>query len=439
MDATSARPFHVLAKPSGPICNLDCRYCFYLEKERLYPGTADFAMGEATLEAFIRQYIEAQPGPMVSFAWQGGEPTLLGVGFFERVIALQQQYARGRRIENALQTNGVLLDDRWGAFLATHEFLVGLSIDGPADLHDRYRRDRGDRPTFAAAMRGLEILKRHRVPFNTLTVVHRDNARRPLDVYRFLKDVGSHYLQFIPIVERVADAPGEDGLALVGPDAPPDARVSAWSVDPGDYGEFLCRIFEEWVRHDVGHVFVQQFDVALESWSGTPASLCVFRETCGEAVALEHNGDVYSCDHYVYPPFRLGNLTTEPLRDMVGAPFQVRFGRAKRDRLPVECRECDVRFACHGECPKHRFVRSRDGSHDLNYLCGAYQQFFRHIDPCMRFMAGELTHSRAPANVMRWIAGHDLAAALRKAKRNDPCPCGSGRKVKRCCGAHAGT
>jgi len=432
-----ARPFHVMAKPSGPICNLDCHYCFYLEKERLYPGTGDWAMPEAVVDAFVRQHIEAHPHPVVSFAWQGGEPTLLGVDFFERVVERQARYAGGRRVENAIQTNGILLDDRWGAFLARHEFLVGLSIDGPASLHDLYRRDRGDRPTFDAVMRGLEVLTRHRVAFNTLTVVHRENARRPLDVYRFLREIGSGFMQFIPVVERLAERPGADGLALVEPDSPARARVTPWSVEPEAYGEFLCAIFDEWVRHDVGRVFVQQFDVALEAWSGLPSSVCVFAETCGRAVALEHNGDVYSCDHYVYPEHRIGNVLTGSLRAAVDSPAQAAFGDAKRDRLPVECRECEVRFACHGECPKHRFAPSRDGSHDLNYLCAGYKRFFRHVDAPMRFMAGELAHQRPPANVMRWIGDQDLAVALRTAGRNDPCPCGSGKKVKRCCGASA--
>lgn len=429
-----SHPFHVMAKPSGPICNLDCAYCFYLEKERLYPGTTSFAMSDAILESFIRQYIASQPGPAVSFAWQGGEPTILGLGFFERVVALQRQYANGRRIENALQTNGVLLDDRWGRFLKANEFLVGLSIDGPADLHDRFRRDKGGGATSGSVMRGLEVLKSHGVAFNTLTVVHRENARRPLDVYRFLKEIGSGFLQFIPIVERVAHTPTEDGLTLVAPGAPARARVSPWSVTPDDYGAFLCAIFDEWVRSDVGRVYVQQFDVALESWCGMEASLCVFRETCGNALALEHNGDLYSCDHFVYPEHRLGNVNVIPLEELAASPRQAAFGDAKRDRLPVECRRCDVRFACHGECPKHRFALSRDGSTDLNYLCAAYKRFFHHIDPYMRFMAGELAHGRAPANVMQWTRQHDADAAARAAGRNDPCPCGSGKKFKHCCG-----
>jgi len=284
---------------------------------------------------------------------------------------------------------------------------------------------------------GLEVLERHGVAFNTLTVVHRENARRPLDVYRFLREIGSGFMQFIPVVERLAEQPDADGLALVEPASQARARVTPWSVEPAAYGEFLCAIFDEWARHDVGRVFVQQFDVALEAWCGLPSSVCVFAETCGRAVALEHNGDVYSCDHYVYPQHRIGNVLTGSLQAAVDSPQQIAFGDAKRDRLPVECRECEVRFACHGECPKHRFAPSRDGSHDLNYLCTGYKRFFHHIDAPMRFMANELAHQRPPANVMRWVGDQDLAVALRAAGRNEPCPCGSGKKFKRCCGASA--
>lgn len=423
-----------MTKPSGPLCNLDCKYCFYLEKERLYPDTTDWGMSDEVLESFVRQHIEAHADlPVVSFAWQGGEPTLRGVEFFERVVALQQQYAGGRTIENAIQTNGILIDDRWCTFLAANRFLVGLSIDGPEPLHDRYRVDRGGQPTFRAVMRAIERLTQHGVDFNTLTVVNAENVTRPLEVYRFLREVGSGFMQFIPVVERAAEVPAPDALSLLDPDDPARAYVTAWSVDPQLYGEFLVAIFDEWVRRDVGTVFVQLFDVALEAWSGLEPSLCVFRETCGSALALEHNGDVYSCDHFVYPQYKLGNLMNASLGAMVESPAQRAFGDAKRDRLPVECQHCDVRFACHGECPKHRFVRSKDGSRDLNYLCAAYKRFFRHVDAPMTFMAGELAHHRPPAHVMQWTAERDRTATLKTAGRNDPCPCGSGRKFKHCC------
>lgn len=429
--------FHIMAKPTGPICNLDCRYCFYLEKENLYPGKSDWAMSEEVLETYIREYIAAQSMPQVSFAWQGGEPTLLGVEFFQKAVELQRKYANGKRIENAFQTNGVLLDDRWGEFLARNDFLAGLSIDGPQELHDRYRVDKGGQPTFRRVMRGLEYLKKHGVRFNTLTVVQRHNSLYPLEVYHFLKEAGSRYMQFIPVVERIAPAPNPQGLVLIGARPEERAQVSEWSVDAAQYGKFLCAIFDEWVRNDVGHTFVQIFDVALESWAGYMPSLCVFRESCGAALAIEHNGDLYSCDHFVYPDNKLGNIMAVPLGSLVNSPQQRQFGLDKRDTLPRYCRECEVRFACHGECPKNRFIRTPDGEAGLNYLCAGYKMFFKHIDPYMEFMAGEFQQRRAPANVMAWARRRDMEAAIRiRPGRNEPCPCGSGRKYKKCHGAY---
>jgi uncharacterized protein len=420
-----------MAKPTGPICNLDCRYCFYLEKERMYPGTSGWAMPDDVLETFVREYIAAQEVPVVTFAWQGGEPTLLGLDFFRRAVELQDRYAGGKRIENGFQTNGILVDDEWARFFAEHEFLVGLSIDGPRELHDRYRVDRGGKPTFDRVMKGIEALHRHGAAFNTLSVVHRENARRPRDVYRFLKEVGSGFLQFIPIVERLgSDAAGPH---LAEPGLSGEGRVSAWSVDAADWGAFLCDIFDEWVRADVGRVFVQMFDVALESWYRNEASLCIFSDTCGRALAIEHNGDLYSCDHYVFPPFRLGNVMRSPIADLVASARQRDFGLAKRDTLPGFCRACPVRFACHGECPKNRFIKTPDGEPGLNYLCAGYRRFFTHIDPVMRFMADELAHERPPANVMEWVRAQERDRAMATAGRNDPCPCGSGKKYKKCC------
>jgi uncharacterized protein len=414
MTSPNLTGFHIMSKPVGPICNLDCKYCFYLEKERLYPEKAGnatvsrWSMGDELLESYIRQYIEAQPIPVITFAWQGGEPTLLGVDYFRKVAALQQKYAGGRTIDNQFQTNGVLLDDQWCEFLATSKFLVGLSIDGPRHLHDRYRVDKGGAPTFDKVMHGLRLLKQYRIEFNTLTVVQRDNSQHPLEVYRFLKEVGSGFMQFIPVVERAGE------------------EVTDWSVESLQYGTFLNAIFDEWVRNDVGRFYIQIFDVALESWVGMQPSLCVFRETCGSAMAIEHNGDLYSCDHFVYPQYRLGNLNARSLGDMVRSGAQTAFGEAKRDTLPRYCRECDVRFACNGECPKHRFTLTPDGEAGLNYLCSGYKLFFHHIDPYMKFMAAELRAERAPANVMKW--------ANRPPARNAPCVCGSGRKYKNCCG-----
>ena len=423
--------FHIMSKPVGPICNLDCKYCFYLEKEKLYPGNPRWSMSDEVLESYIRSYIEAQSVPVVSFAWQGGEPTLLGVDYFRKVVELEKKYADGKRITNALQTNGVLLDDEWCEFLAENGFLAGLSIDGPRRLHDKYRVDKGGQPTFDKVMRGLGFLKKHQVEFNTLTVVQRDNSYHPSAVYRFLREVGSGFMQFIPIAERVADAPMPNGLALIAPGSDTPARVSSWSVEPIQYGKFLIAIFDEWVRSDVGKCYVQVFDVALESWLGMEPSLCVFRETCGGAMAMEHNGDVYSCDHFVYPENRLGNIMEKPLGALVNSRQQWQFGQSKRDSLPRYCRECEVRFACNGECPKHRFTRTPDGEEGLNYLCAGYKKFFRHIDPYMRFMAEQLLQQKAPAGVMEWVRQRDLQK--KPPRQNERCPCGSGKKYKRCC------
>jgi uncharacterized protein len=432
--ASERRGFHILTKPIGPICNLDCKYCFYLEKEKLYPGERQWRMSDEVLAEYVRQYIEAQPGPEVFFAWQGGEPTLLGVEFFRKAVALQAKFAGGKVISNALQTNGTLLDEEWCRFLAVEKFLIGLSIDGPRELHDRYRVDKGHAPTFDRVMRGLELLKQHRVDFNTLTVVNDANSKQPLEVYRFLKSIGSEFLQFIPLVERKASV-NEGGLDFASPPelgslheskrpltpalSPDggegdgsqtaylaaashltDSPVTSWSVQAPEYGNFLCAIFDEWVRQDVGKIFVQLFDVALGNWMGLGSSLCVFAEKCGAALAIEHNGDLYSCDHYVYPKYQLGNLMNQSLGEMARSPQQLKFGNDKSDLLPRYCRECEVRFACNGECPKHRFITTPDGEGGLNYLCPAYKKFFNHIHPHMKIMARLLHEGRAAAEIM---------------------------------------
>ena len=396
-------PFHVMAKPHGPICNLDCTYCYYLEKENLYAAKGrDYRMSDTVLESYIRQYIQSQPAQHVSFAWQGGEPTLLGVPFFERVLELQKKYAGDKLVDNAFQTNGTLLDDAWGEFVARNKFLIGLSIDGPAEIHDAYRVDKGGQPTFARVMHGLDTLKKHGVEFNTLTVINRKNSYHARQVYRFLKEIGSKYLQFIPIVEQVAATPDPNGLVLLKPYARQKTTVSEWSVEPLQFGKFLSTVFDEWVLSDVGRVFVQIFDVALESWSGLPQSLCVFAPQCGKALAVEHNGDLYSCDHFVYPENKLGNIMERAMSGLVNSPQQARFGSAKATSLPSDCQKCDVRFACNGECPKHRFNTTASGEYGLNYLCAGYKHFFHHIDPYMRFMANELRQDGSPARVMEW-------------------------------------
>ena len=397
--------FHVMTKPIGPLCNLDCKYCFYLEKEKLFPSNENFRMSDEVLESYVRQYIAAQNVPEIHFAWQGGEPTLLGVGFFRKVVEFQKKYAGGKTINNAIQTNGTLLDDEWCEFLAEHRFLVGVSVDGPPKLHDAYRVDKKGDATYEKVILGIRRLQKHGVEFNTLTVVNRVNSKKPLEVYRFLKEIGSGFIQFIPLVERLADAEAiKLGLDLAAPPRVDEegARlpVTEWSVEPEQYGKFLTTIFDEWVKQDVGKVFVQLFDVALGNWMGMGGGLCVFSENCGSALAMEHNGDVYSCDHYVYPRYKLGNLLNQDLGAMAASEEQRAFGQAKSATLPEYCRSCEVRFACHGECPKHRFLRTPDGEAGLNYLCRAYKRFFTHVDPSMRKMAALLQARRPAAEIM---------------------------------------
>lgn len=415
----TAAAFHVMVKPRGAICNLDCHYCYFLSKELLYPGSR-FRMASELLDEYTRQYIESQPGPEVTFGWQGGEPTLMGLDFFRLALERQRAHARpGTRITNTIQTNGTLLDDEWGRFFREHDFLVGLSLDGPRALHDTYRVDKGGQPTFDRVMGAVALLKRHGVSFNILATVHAANAPHPLAVYRFLRDeVGAQHLQFIPIVER--DEAGD--------------RVTERSVTGRAYGEFLIAIFDEWVRQDVGRIYVQIFEEALAAWAGYQPSLCIFQERCGGALALEHNGDLYACDHYVEPGFRLGNIIDVPLATLASSPQQQRFGAAKQETLPRYCLDCDVRFICNGGCPKERFIQTPDGEPGLNYLCEGYRAFFRHIDSPMRLMARELQARRSPANVMRLLALEEAGWAERLAitGRNDPCPCGSGRKFKKC-------
>jgi uncharacterized protein len=399
--------FTVMAKPSGPECNLHCHYCFYTEKEHLFPGKQHYRMSDELLELFIRQKIEGQESGQVHFAWQGGEPTLLGVSYFERVVELQKKHAQGKSITNSFQTNGVLIDDAWCRFFVQNQFLIGISIDGPQHLHDKYRLNRNGRSSFNQVIHAIGLLKEHRIDFNTLTAVHHENSGCALEMYNFLKVAGSGFMQFIPIVERQATQEARDGLTLISPGFDKEARVTDWSVDPMQYGRFLSAIFDEWVRKDVGKVFVQLFDIALEMWLGMPASVCVFGRTCGQAPVIEHNGDVYSCDHFVYPENRLGNLSETSLVEMLVSGKQRKFGKDKLDLLPASCRSCEVRFACNGECPKHRFVISEGEQYPENYLCVGYRYFFNHIDACMNYMANEYGNGRAPANVMNWIKRRD--------------------------------
>lgn len=448
--AAPARPgVHVMTKPIGPICNLDCAYCYYLQKEELYPGTRSWRMPLPTLEAYIEQYIDAQSPATeeIEFAWQGGEPTLLGVEFFERVVELQQKYApAGKRCRNALQTNGVLLDDRWCELFKQHEFLIGLSIDGPQELHDLYRYDKRGQGTFDEVMRGLKLLQKHKVEYNTLTVVHRGNGSHGRKIYRFLRQLGVEFMQFIPIVEplpaeQVVMQLGESSKAAAPEDAAPEDLVTERTVRPRQFGKFLMEVFDEWLERDVGRIFVQIFDQALAAHLGLEPTLCVFKAECGRALALEHNGDLYSCDHFVLPEYKLGNIHELPIVELANSPAQQAFGEAKRTTLPEYCRQCDVHFICHGECPKNRFLTTPDGEAGLNYLCGGYMMFFRHIGPVMKAMAYELSQGRPAANVMRsqqQAARQPTSQSTQRGpttapRRNDPCPCGSGRKYKQCC------
>jgi len=433
--------FHLLAKPTGAICNLDCTYCFFLSKEMLYPGSR-FRMADDLLELYLSQLIEAHAAsPEVVVAWQGGEPTMMGLEFFRRSVQLTEAAKHPRqRIVHTIQTNGTLLDDRWGAFFAEHGFLVGLSIDGPREIHDTYRVDKGGKGSFDRVMKGLAVLRRNGVEWNAMTTVHVANQDRGREVYRFLREeCGARFMQFIPIVERAtpetfpAANAGWGGAVQNRPLYTQNGSlVTGRSVSPGGYGRFLIDVFEDWVRRDVGEVYVQMFDVALANWYGEPPGLCVHSETCGLAVALEHTGDLYSCDHFVEPAHLLGNIREKKMIDLIVLPQQEQFGQAKRDTLTRYCRECDVRFACHGGCPKDRFTQTPDGEPGLHYLCPSYKAFFSHIRPAMETMCGLLRGGRPPSQVIDRYAKADAGRG-----HNEACTCGSGRTWRRCHGVSA--
>jgi uncharacterized protein len=421
---------HVLAKPSGATCNLACSYCFFLDKELLYPGSK-FRMSEETLEAYIRQLIETHRANQVTVAWQGGEPTLMGVQFYRRAIELQEKYRRpGMTFENTLQTNGTLLNDEWCEFFKENNFLIGLSLDGPRHLHDMYRVDKGGAPTFERVMRGVRLLQKHGVETNILVTVNRVTGDHPKEIYRFLRDeVGADWMQFIPVIERM----NSDGhnLMQIGDQA------SSRSVRPEQFGRFLIQVFDEWVHNDVGRVYVQTFEAALRNWMRLPTSgMCVFEKTCGYGLALEHNGDLYSCDHFVEPDYRVGNIKEEHMLELVGSERQYRFGQDKYDTLPQTCLECPVLFACNGECPKNRFAKTPDGKAGLNYLCAGYKAFFQRADEAMRMLAMLLNSGRPAAEVMSILAEKREVAeqAYQSAKAERPCPCGSQMNYEDCHG-----
>lgn len=395
-----ARPLYVMTKPVSSMCNLNCKYCYYLEKANLYRDedkAGRFTMSDDLLERFIESYIESQTTPEVLFCWHGGETLMRPLPFYKRVVELQQRYARGRRIDNTIQTNGTLLTDEWCEFFKENGWLVGVSIDGPQEFHDEYRRNKMGQPSFRKVMQGIDLLKKHGVEWNALAVVNDYNADYPLEFYNFFKEIDCHYIQFTPIVERIYNH--TDGRHLASLANKGDVPLADFSVSPEQWGEFLCTIFDEWVKGDVGKYFIQLFDSTLANWVGEQPSVCTMARTCGHAGVMEYNGDVYSCDHFVFPEYKLGNIRTHTLVEMMYSDRQQKFGQAKYDSLPSQCKNCEFLFACNGECPKNRFAFTANGEPGLNYLCAGYKRFFKHVAPYMEFMKNELKAGRAPANV----------------------------------------
>lgn len=396
-DANKLQAFHIMAKPTGPACNLKCTYCFYLEKDALFPKNDKFRMTDEVLKAYIQKTIDASgDSPEVLFAWQGGEPTMMGREFFLQAFALQKKLARGKKITNSIQTNGILLDDSWCEMLSRHNVLVGLSLDGPAHVHNRHRADRAGHPTFDKVFEALKRLQKHKVDYNVLCCVTRESPEEALDVYHFFKESGVEFIQFIPVVERLPDSASQKlGLTLSGPPTRQDVSgstdsdeadplVTPWSVSPEGFGQFMCSVFDEWIRHDVEKTIVMNFEWAMNSWLYGDSPACVYSKRCGKAVILEHDGEIYACDHFVYPEYRRGNIVTEDLADILDSVAQGEFGDDKETDLTAYCRECDALFACNGDCPKHRFGYSPDGEAGLSYLCPSYKLYFRHINRFMK-------------------------------------------------------
>ena len=401
-----SRPLYVMTKPAGASCNLACEYCYYLEKLQLYRHDARHVMSDEMLERFVKQYIESQTMQQVLFCWHGGETLMRPLSFYEKVVRLQRQYAQGRQIDNVIQTNGTMIDDRWAQFFHDQGWLVGVSIDGPEEFHDEYRRNKAGRPSWRQVMRGINCLNKHQVEWNAMAVVNDFNADYPLDFYQFFKDIGCHYLQFTPIVERISTHPDGRHLASMADDA--QAELADFSVTPEQWGHFLCTVFDQWVRNDVGSTFVQLFDATLANWMGMEGSLCTMARECGHAGVMEYNGDVYSCDHFVFPEYKLGNIRDNTLTEMMYSDRQRAFGQNKYRSLPQQCKSCHYLFACHGECTKNRFSETAQGEPGLNYLCQGYYRFFEHVAPYMDFMKRELTAHRPPSNVMEAIKNGQL-------------------------------
>ena len=393
-----AKPLYVMLKPAGAHCNLACKYCYYLEKNNLYQNSHRHLMTDEMLEQFTREYIEAQTMPQVLFTWHGGEPLMRSIDFYKKALALQKKYAHGKQIDNVIQTNGTLLTDEWCEFFAQNHWLVGISIDGPQEYHDHYRVTPAGKPSWEKVMQGISLLKKHRVEWNAMAVVNAYNAEHPLEFYHFFRDNGCQYLQFTPIVERLTEH--EDGRTLASLADDREIPLADASVTPQQWGNFLCTIFDDWVRHDVGKTFVEIFDCTLANWMGVLPGICAYSKECGHAGVMEHNGDVYSCDHFVFPEYKLGNIREQSLIDMLYGEKQQAFSRLKHTSLPRQCKECDMEFACHGECPKNRFEKDKYGEPGLNYLCQGYYQYYSHVAPYMDFMKRELLAQRPPANIM---------------------------------------
>ena len=396
-----AKPLYVMLKPTGAHCNLACKYCYYLEKNKLYPTAQRHLMSDEMLELFTREYIEAQTMNQVLFTWHGGEPLLRSIDFYRKALSLQQKYAGGRRIDNVIQTNGTLLTDEWCEFFAQNHWLVGISIDGPQPDHDHYRLTAAGKPSWKKVMQGIKLLKKHGVEWNAMAVVNAYNANHPLEFYRFFKENGCQFLQFTPIVER--QTRHEDGRTLASLADKDEISLSEASVTPEQWGYFLCAIFDEWVRKDVGKIFVEIFDCTLANWMGISPGICAYSKECGHAGVMEHNGDVYSCDHFVFPEYKLGNIRDHSLIDMLYGEQQQEFSRLKHSSLPRQCKECDMEFACHGECPKNRFMKDKYGDSGLNYLCPGYYHYYQHVAPYMDYMKQELMSQRPPSNIMKVV------------------------------------
>lgn len=396
-----AKPLYVMLKPAGAHCNLACKYCYYLEKNKLYPTAQRHLMSDEMLEQFTREYIEAQTMNQVLFTWHGGEPLLRSIDFYRKALSLQQKYAGGRRIDNVIQTNGTLLTDEWCEFFAQNHWLVGISIDGPQPDHDHYRLTAAGKPSWKKVMQGIKLLKKHGVEWNAMAVVNAYNANHPLEFYRFFKENGCQFLQFTPIVERLTRH--EDGRNLASLVDKDEISLSEASVAPEQWGYFLCAIFDEWVRKDVGKIFVEIFDCTLANWMGISPGICAYSKECGHAGVMEHNGDVYSCDHFVFPEYKLGNIRDHSLIDMLYGEQQQEFSRLKHSSLPRQCKECDMEFACHGECPKNRFMKDKYGDSGLNYLCPGYYHYYQHVAPYMDYMKQELMSQRPPSNIMKVV------------------------------------